>query len=163
MIYRLAMTFRLVASSSALGQSLQVAFLHMKKPLVINGRGHRLPTPQLWRSACHIQYQGDAVLKISIQDDQDTATLKLEGKLVGPWVEELKRVWQGFEPSLQMRKLSLDICGLTFADKNGTKALRRIYHLTDAEIIADTPLTRYFAAETMRKMSRNDKKELGHA
>lgn len=97
------------------------------------------------------------VLRISIQDGADTATLKFEGKLVGLWVNELNRVWHAFEPSLGMKKLCLDMRGMTFVDEKGTKALRKIFRSTEAEILADTPLTRHFAAETMRKMPHNSK------
>jgi len=100
------------------------------------------------------------VLRISIQDGAGTTTLKFEGKLVGLWVNELNRVWHAFEPSLGMKKLCLDMRGMTFVDEKGTKALRKIFRSTEAEILADTPLTRHFAAETMRKMPQNDGKEI---
>jgi len=100
------------------------------------------------------------VLRISIQEETDAATLKLEGKLVGPWVTELNRVWFDLEPSLGMKKLRLDIRGVTFVEENGTKALRKILCLKNAEILADTPLTRDFAAKTMRRMPRNDGREI---
>ena len=103
------------------------------------------------------------MLRISIQDGADTTTLKFEGKLVGLWVNELNRVWHSFEPSLGMKKLCLDMRGMTFVDEKGTKALRRIFRSTEAEILADTPLTRHFAAEAMRRMPQNDGKEIGHA
>ena len=99
------------------------------------------------------------MLRISIQNSANTATLKLEGKVIGPWARELKRVWSDFKPSLGMKKLCLDLCGVTFVDKSGTRTLQEIFRLSDAEILADTPLARYFAAETMRRMPRNESKE----
>ena len=99
------------------------------------------------------------MLRISIQNNPDTAILKLEGKVVGPWAKELNRVWSDFEPSLGMKKLCLDICGVTLVDKSGSRTLQKIFRCRGAEILADTPLTRYFAAETMRGMPRNEKKE----
>jgi hypothetical protein len=97
------------------------------------------------------------MLRISIQNNPNAATLKLEGKVIGPWARELNRVWSDFRPSLGMKKLCLDLCGVTFVDKAGTRTLQKIFRLTDAEILADTPLARYFAAETMRTMPRNEK------
>ena len=41
---------------------------------------------------------------------------------------------------------------MTFVDERGTRTLRKIFLSTEANILADTPLTRHFAAETMRKM-----------
>jgi|SRR5579862_1939546 len=100
------------------------------------------------------------MLRISIQDGTEAATLKFEGKLVGLWVQELNRVWHVLEPSLGMKKLYLDMRGMTFVDEKGTKALRKIFRSTEAEILADTPLTRHFAAEAMRKMPQNDRREI---
>jgi anti-anti-sigma regulatory factor len=99
------------------------------------------------------------VLRISIQNDANAATLKLEGKVVGPWATELNRVWSDFKPSLGTKKLCLDLCGVTFIDETGTRTLQKIFRRTGAEILADTPLARYFAAETLRKTPRNEKKE----
>lgn len=90
------------------------------------------------------------MLKISIDDDSNSATLRLEGKLVGPWVAELNRVWRALKPSLGAKKLFLDICEMTFVDRKGTQALRKIFHQSNAEVLANTPLTRQFAADTMR-------------
>jgi hypothetical protein len=99
------------------------------------------------------------MLRISIQNSADAATLKFEGKLVGLWVQELNRLWRDFEPTLGMKKLRLDMRDMTFVDEKGTKALRKIFHSTDTEILADTPLTRHFAEEAMRKMSQTHAKE----
>lgn len=99
------------------------------------------------------------MLRISIQDHADVATLKLEGKIIGPWAAELNRVWSDMKPSLGTKKVCLDLCGVTFIDETGTRTLQKIFRRTRAEILADTPLARYFAAQTMRRMPRNVKKE----
>jgi len=99
------------------------------------------------------------LLRISIQNDANVATLKLEGKIIGPWARELNRVWSNFKPSIGMKKLCLDLCGVTFVDKSGTRILRKIFRGTGAEILADTPLARYFAAETMRRMPQKSKEK----
>jgi hypothetical protein len=113
----------------------------------------------VWRSGCHIASGANAVLRISIQTETDPATLKLEGKVVGPWADELDRVWSDFKPSLGMKKLCLDLCGVTLVDKRGTRTLQKIFRRTGAEILADTPLARHFAAEAMRGMPQNKSKE----
>ena len=100
------------------------------------------------------------MLKISIQDDPHMPTLKLEGKLVGPWAQELNRVWDALEPSVATKKLRLDIRGMTYADKIGTRNLQRICRSMDAEILADTPLTKHFAALTMGKIQPNKHEEM---
>jgi hypothetical protein len=99
------------------------------------------------------------MLRISIQNNADEATMKLEGKVIGPWAGELNRVWTDFKPSLGMKKLCIDLCGVTFVDEIGTRTLQKIFRGTGAEILADTPLARYFAAETMRMMPPNRKEK----
>jgi len=99
------------------------------------------------------------VLRISIHDNAEAATLKLEGNVIGPWAEELNRFWGDFQSSLGMKRLRLDLCGVTLLDKSGTRTLQKIYRRTGAEILADTPLTRYFAAEMMRRIPRHNRKE----
>ena len=99
------------------------------------------------------------VLRISIQNDADAATLKLEGKVIGPWARELNRVWSDLQPTLASKKLSLDLCGLTLVDKCGTRTLQKIFRRTDARLLADTPLAGYFAAQALRRMPRKEKKE----
>ena len=85
------------------------------------------------------------MLKISIEEDPLAATLKVEGKVVGPWAVELGRTWHGLWSSTRQKRLLLDIRGVTFADQTGSQILGEIIRATGAEIIADSPLTQYFA------------------
>jgi hypothetical protein len=48
-----------------------------------------------------------------------TDTLRLEGRLTGPWVDELRRLSAG-----RTLGLKLDLSGLTFADAAGAALLR---------------------------------------
>ena len=73
------------------------------------------------------------------------ATLKIEGKLVGPWAMELGRTWQDMWASARRMPLRVDISGVTFADQKGTRILGEIVRETGAEIFSDSPLTKYFA------------------
>ena len=47
----------------------------------------------------------------------------LEGRLVGPWVDELKRVLDGAESSAAV---TIDARGRAFADRAGVELLRRL-------------------------------------
>jgi hypothetical protein len=85
------------------------------------------------------------VLKISIDDDRLAATLKVEGKIVGPWAAELSRVWRDVWASANQKELRLDIRNVTFMDREGTQILREIVRATGAEVLADSPLTQYFS------------------
>jgi ABC-type transporter Mla MlaB component len=63
------------------------------------------------------------VLKISIISDSDQAVeFQLEGKLVGPWVEELRKLSD--EALSQQKNVSLDLEKVWFVDSRGVTLLR---------------------------------------
>jgi hypothetical protein len=98
-----------------------------------------------------IQQRVVRVLRISMNDDAMAATLKVEGRVVGPWARELAETWRGLWDSANQKRLRLDICGVTFADDKGTQTFREIVRKTGAEVIADSPLTQYFASQAVSK------------
>lgn len=49
----------------------------------------------------------------------------------------------------EQKPLLLDIRGVTFADSKGAHILRDIVKATGAEVISESPLTRYFATKAM--------------
>jgi len=51
-----------------------------------------------------------------------SVTLKLEGRIVGQWVNELKKECKKYMD--KRSKLSLDLFGVTFIDDQGIKMLR---------------------------------------
>ena len=64
-----------------------------------------------------------AVLKISIISDSDHGIqFQLEGKLIGPWVQELERLSD--EALSQQKAVSLDLEKVWFVDPRGVTLLR---------------------------------------
>jgi ABC-type transporter Mla MlaB component len=67
--------------------------------------------------------EDQAVLKISVTGNSDQAIeFALEGKLVGPWVDELRRLSQ--EALSQNKSVSLNLGKVWFVDANGAALLR---------------------------------------
>lgn len=64
------------------------------------------------------------MLKISEPVANHAVTLKLEGRLVGPWVTELKNACEQHLP--EHRAISLDLADVTFADGAGLSLLLRL-------------------------------------
>ncbi len=63
------------------------------------------------------------MLKISIISDSDQAVqFQLEGNLVGPWVEELRKLSD--EALSQQKNVSLDLEKVWFVDARGVTLLR---------------------------------------
>jgi anti-anti-sigma regulatory factor len=63
------------------------------------------------------------VLKISIVDTRDYRRLRLEGRLVAPWTDELKRACEGARAELGNRKVVIDLTCLTAISDEGEKVL----------------------------------------
>ena len=93
---------------------------------------------------------GRHTLKITIQQNDEAIEIRLEGRVVGPWVQELRRVWAETAPQLGTKTLSIDIQHVTYADAEGKKALRDIYAQTHAALIANSPWAQYLAEEIMQ-------------
>jgi hypothetical protein len=63
------------------------------------------------------------LLRISVEQDHDALCFVLEGRLVGPWVEELRTLRQERATSGTYFQLIVDLCGLTAMDTNGQRLL----------------------------------------
>lgn len=87
------------------------------------------------------------MLRITIQETDDAVAIKLEGRIAGPWVDELDHAWEETASRLSSRKVSLDLCNVTYADADGKRVLRDIYAQTGARLVASTPSTQFLAEE----------------
>jgi anti-anti-sigma regulatory factor len=94
------------------------------------------------------------MLRITIHESAKVQTIQLEGKISGPWVEELDRTWHSLAPSLGSKELHLDLRGVAFVDSKGRRLLQEIYRNTKACFLTDSPLTRYFAEDAMQQSQR---------
>jgi anti-anti-sigma regulatory factor len=63
------------------------------------------------------------VLRITTEQDDHLLSLKLEGRLEGPWVEVLRRTWTDAITHDKGQKVSLDFGGVSFADSEGRQLL----------------------------------------
>ena len=63
------------------------------------------------------------MLRITTTDIAEKVTLKLEGKLSGPWVEEFERCWRMSADIYKNKRLVVDLSGVTFVDPAGKKLL----------------------------------------
>ena len=73
--------------------------------------------------------------------------ITLEGRVAGPWVAELDRVWVETAPQLNNRTLSIDLRNVIYVDASGKEVLRDIYAHTHATLIAGSPWAQYLADE----------------
>jgi anti-anti-sigma regulatory factor len=85
------------------------------------------------------------MLRISVVERAGTVTVKLEGRISGAWTDEFFRTWQVLAPLLALKKLAIDLREVTFIDDDGQKLLKEIYQKTQADFLADSPLTQHVA------------------
>jgi len=67
------------------------------------------------------------MLKITVDNTINAATLKLEGRLAGPWVSELERSWCAVKDDSRDKPVMVDLCEVTFVDAEGRKLLSWMY------------------------------------
>jgi anti-anti-sigma regulatory factor len=63
------------------------------------------------------------MFKISTIDTRHRRTLVVEGKLMAPWVNELRTSWKDAFQNLDGRKLVIDVGSLTVISREGEAAL----------------------------------------
>ena len=103
------------------------------------------------------------MLRITIDDEANPVRLKLEGRIVGPWVAELDRTWHSLSPSLGERKLCVDLCGVSYIDHEGRRILADIYRQAHAQFETDTPMAEYFAEEARASSNNGNSKLRGES
>jgi hypothetical protein len=94
------------------------------------------------------------VLRISVESADSWVAMRLEGKVIGPWVEECHRAWESIRADLGSKQLRVDMRGVTFVNGRGTAMLREIQQASGAEVLADSPLTKYFAEQIKTKIEK---------
>lgn len=83
------------------------------------------------------------MLRITSSTKDGTAWLKIEGKLVGPWVDECRAACA--QNNRSGRRLSLDLSEITFVDADGVRLLREL-----VEQGVEIPVRSSFVAELLR-------------
>ncbi|MEW6130221.1 MAG: STAS domain-containing protein [Acidobacteriota bacterium] len=86
------------------------------------------------------------MLKISCYHNEETVMLKLEGRLMGKYVEELRACYQAVCQAQTVQQICLDLSEVTFVDSDGRGALALI-HNAGVEILATNVLTQFIAEE----------------
>ena len=94
------------------------------------------------------------MLRITISESDHAIVIKLEGRIAGPWAEELDRVWVETAPHLGSRKLTIQLSNVTYADAAGKRVLREIAAQADAELVTDSLWTQCLAEEVAGKVQR---------
>ena len=79
------------------------------------------------------------MLKITVQKGSGEKVIKLEGKLVQPWIKEFEATWQELLSARNGSALIVDLCSVTYAGEDGKQVLRLV-HQAGARLLASSPL-----------------------
>ena len=79
------------------------------------------------------------MLKITIHDSAGELRFRLEGRLSGPWVDELRQSWQTGASTTEGRKTILDLRDVDFVDSPGQSLVAEMRR-SGVQVVAVTPL-----------------------
>ena len=74
------------------------------------------------------------MLRITIQENAESLAFQLEGRLVGPWVQELKACWQSARRMHPTKAIRLELRDVTSIDAAGKQFLADA-HAQGAEFV----------------------------
>lgn len=86
------------------------------------------------------------MLRITVHDDPNALTFKLEGSLTGAWTQELQMCWQDTLCGRRRPILQVDLTGVTSIDPKGEACLSAL-HRQGAEFIAADCLMKAYVDE----------------
>jgi len=81
-----------------------------------------------------------SMLKITTLTNAESIILRLEGRLAGPWVQELERCWGSTVGTTTNLPLSVDLSAVTYVDSDGKNLLKKL-HQQGAKLVASGCLT----------------------
>jgi anti-anti-sigma regulatory factor len=97
------------------------------------------------------------MLKITVQIEEDTIILALEGKLAGPWVKEMELCWRTAASPQRIYPIRVDLSAVTFIDAEG-KALLGQMCREGAKLVATGCLNKSIVANIMESESQGEGK-----
>lgn len=86
------------------------------------------------------------MLRITTDKTSQALTLRLEGRLEGPWVGVLAECWGNALSESSGQRLCVDLNGVTFVDAQGKARLAAMY-AEGAELVGDDLETKAIVAE----------------
>src|SRR2546427_4088079 len=79
---------------------------------------------EVWHPGCLFHGQTEnSMLKISVVDSRTQCRLVLEGRLIAPWVEELRTAWKRAKAELNGRELVIDMGSVIVVSQEAENAL----------------------------------------
>jgi hypothetical protein len=94
------------------------------------------------------------MLKISVVENRTQRRLVLEGRLIAPWVEELRTTWKVAKAEFDGRELVIDMDNVTVVSQEAENALLLMMN-EGARFRCSGVLTRHVLQQLRRRSKRN--------
>jgi anti-anti-sigma regulatory factor len=98
------------------------------------------------------------MLKITVEKNTRSTTLRIEGRLVGPWVGELERAWRDVALEVSDGRVTVDLSDVTFVGEEGKVLLESMY-AEGAKLKASGCVTRRLVEEITQNFARTHPKQ----
>src|ERR1700686_2796261 len=99
------------------------------------------------------------MLKISVIDSRTELRLILEGKLIAPWVAELRTAWKTVNEEIEGRVLVIDMGNVAIISQEGENALLELMK-AGAKFRCSGVVTKHVIQELRRRSKRNSRKAI---
>jgi len=99
------------------------------------------------------------MLRITIDKNCRATTLRVEGRLTGPWVDELERAWRAVTPDLRDNRIAVDLTDVTFVGEEGKRLLEAMY-AEGARLKASGCVNRRLVEEIGQTFNRTHPKQI---
>ncbi|HET6933485.1 MAG TPA: hypothetical protein VFI72_01520 [Candidatus Angelobacter sp.] len=103
------------------------------------------------------------MLKITTTENGDQRTLVLEGKLVDPWVTELKKSWSEMQLQKQPGEVLVDLRDVTVISQQGENLLRQMMSEGARVNCCRGVLTRHVVKQLERRREEQCRKGRGQS
>jgi anti-anti-sigma regulatory factor len=100
------------------------------------------------------------MLRITVHEKPRSLTFRLEGRLAGPWLQELDKCWRSTLARQRKPTLCVDLTGVTFIDAAGQASLAAL-HRQGAEFLAADCLTKGVVDEITQRSEVRDQRTEG--
>jgi len=90
------------------------------------------------------------MMKIEIGEDAGQLTLKVEGRLAGPWVCEMERCWRTARRNYPSGRFLVDLTDVTYIDQAG-QYLLQLMHGDGASFVATGLMTQSIVNQITEK------------
>jgi hypothetical protein len=99
------------------------------------------------------------MLKISVIDSRTERRLVLEGKLIAPWIAELRTTWKAVRGEIEGRALVVDLGNVAVISQEGENALLELMN-AGAKFRCSGVLTKHVIQELRRRSKRDSSKAI---